>query len=52
MGAVARIMSVVTYVVFGFLKGFQPFAVYNYGAKQLDRLKKSDMLAKDFVNGI
>lgn len=41
MGAVIRIMTVVTYVVFGFLKGFQPFAGYNYGAKQYGRLKKS-----------
>ena len=41
MGAVTRIMTVVTYVVFGFLKGFQPFAGYNYGAKQYGRLKKS-----------
>ena len=41
MGAVTRIMTVVTYVVFGFLKGFQPFAGYNYGAKKFDRLKKS-----------
>lgn len=39
MGAVTRIMTVVTYVVFGFLKGFQPFAGYNYGAKKFDRLK-------------
>lgn len=41
MGAVIRIMTVVTYVVFGFLKGFQPFAGYNYGAKQYKRVKKS-----------
>ncbi len=41
MGAVIRIMTVVTYVVFGFLKGFQPFAGYNYGAKKYKRLKKS-----------
>ena len=41
MGAVIRIMSVGTYVVFGFLKGFQPFAGYNYGAKQFDRLLKA-----------
>lgn len=41
MGAVTRIMTVMTYVVFGFLKGFQPFAGYNYGAKQFGRLKKS-----------
>lgn len=41
MGAVTRIMTVATYVVFGFLKGFQPFAGYNYGAKKYGRLKKS-----------
>ena len=41
MGAVIRIMTVGTYIVFGFLKGFQPFAGYNYGAKQFDRLKKA-----------
>lgn len=41
MGAVTRIMTVVTYVVFGFLKGFQPFAGYNYGSGRFDRLKKS-----------
>lgn len=41
MGAVTRVMTVATYVVFGFLKGFQPFAGYNYGAKEFKRLKKS-----------
>ena len=41
MGTVTRIMTVVTYVVFGFLKGFQPFAGYNYGSGRFDRLKKS-----------
>lgn len=41
MGAVTRIMTVGTYVVFGFLKGFQPFAGYNFGARQFGRLKKA-----------
>lgn len=41
MGAVTRIMTIGTYVIFGFLKGFQPFAGYNYGAKQFDRLRKA-----------
>jgi len=41
MGAVTRIMTIGTYIVFGFLKGFQPFAGYNYGAKRFDRLKKA-----------
>lgn len=44
MGAVTRIMTVGTYVIFGFLKGFQPFAGYNYGAKQFDRLRKATKL--------
>lgn len=34
-------MTIVSYIVFGFLKGFQPFAGYNYGAKNFSRLKKS-----------
>ena len=38
MGAVTRIMTVGTYAVFGFLKVFQPFAGYSYGAKRFDRL--------------
>ena len=41
MGAVTRIMTIGTYVIFGFLKGFQPFAGYNYGVKQFDRLRKA-----------
>lgn len=41
MGAVTRIMTIAAYVVFGFLKGFQPFAGYNYGAGNLDRVKKA-----------
>jgi putative MATE family efflux protein len=40
MGAVSRVMTVGTYVVFGFMKGFQPFAGYNYGAGQFGRLQK------------
>jgi putative MATE family efflux protein len=41
MGVVTRILALGSYVVFGYMKGFQPFAGYNYGAKQYDRLKKS-----------
>ncbi|MGD1815540.1 MAG: MATE family efflux transporter [Pleomorphochaeta sp.] len=40
-GVVMRIITIITYVVFGFLKGFQPFVGYNYGAKQYDRVDKS-----------
>lgn len=41
MGVVTRIITVGNFIVYGFLKGFQPFAGYNYGAKQFGRLKKA-----------
>ena len=40
MGAVTRISSMGTLVVFGFLKGFQPIAGFSYGAKNFGRLIK------------
>ena len=41
VGVVTRIMTMGSYVIFGFMKGFQPVAGYNYGAKRYDRLKES-----------
>ena len=41
MGAVTRITSMGTLVVFGFLKGFQPIAGFSYGAKNFRRLRQS-----------
>jgi len=41
MGAVTRITSMGTLVVFGFLKGFQPIAGFSYGAKKFDRLQEA-----------
>ena len=41
MGAVTRISSMGTLVVFGFLKGFQPIAGFSYGAKKFDRLREA-----------
>lgn len=41
MGAVTRITSMGTLVVFGFLKGFQPIAGFSYGAKKFDRLHEA-----------
>ena len=38
VGAVTRIMSLGSYVVFGFIKGFQPLVGYNYGARQYGRV--------------
>lgn len=41
MGAVTRISSMGTLVVFGFLKGFQPIAGFSYGAKNFGRLRQA-----------
>jgi len=41
MGAVTRITSMGTLVVFGFLKGFQPIVGFSYGANKFDRLRKA-----------
>ena len=41
MGIVTRILAMGTYVIFGYMKGFQPVAGFNYGAKQYDRLMES-----------
>lgn len=41
MGAVTRVTSMGTLVVFGFLKGFQPIAGFSYGAKNFKRLRQS-----------
>lgn len=45
MGAVTRITSMGTLVVFGFLKGFQPIAGFSYGAKKFDRLREATKTA-------
>jgi putative MATE family efflux protein len=45
IGIVTRIFSMGTYVVFGFMKGFQPVAGYNYGAKNYTRLWESIKLS-------
>lgn len=41
MGAVTRIISMGSLMVFGFIKGFQPIAGYSYGAKRYDRLREA-----------
>lgn len=41
MGAVTRIISMGTLVVFGFLKGFQPIAGFSYGAGKFGRLQEA-----------
>jgi Na+-driven multidrug efflux pump len=39
MGIVTRIMALGTFVVFGYMKGFQPIAGYNFGAKNYGRVR-------------
>lgn len=41
MGAVTRVMSMGSLMVFGFIKGFQPIAGYSYGAKNSLRLREA-----------
>lgn len=41
MGAVTRIISMGSLMVFGFIKGFQPIAGYSYGAKKYGRLQEA-----------
>lgn len=41
MGAVTRIVSMGSLMVFGFIKGFQPIVGYSYGAKKFDRLQEA-----------
>lgn len=45
MGIVTRVISMGIYAVFGFAKGFQPVAGYNYGAGQYDRLQSATKTA-------
>jgi len=41
IGLVMRTMMIINYVLIGYAQGFQPFAGYNYGAKNFVRLKES-----------
>lgn len=44
-GAVNRILPLGFFIVFGFLRGYGPFAGYNYGAQQYNRLKEATQIA-------
>ncbi len=41
MGVVSRLTSLGGMMIFGFLKGYQPFVGYNYGAGNMERVKKA-----------
>lgn len=45
MGNVTRIVSMGSLMVFGFIKGFQPIAGYNYGARKYERLYEAIKLS-------
>ncbi|MGL6198434.1 MAG: MATE family efflux transporter [Lachnospiraceae bacterium] len=38
LGVVLRVITIGSNVIFGYMKGFQPMAGYNFGAKNYDRL--------------
>ena len=40
MGIVSRIFAIGSFIIYGFFKGFQPLAGYNFGAKNFNRLKE------------
>jgi putative MATE family efflux protein len=40
-GVIIRLMTLGTYAVFAFMKGFQPIVGYNYGAKNYDRMNEA-----------
>lgn len=45
LGIVARIMNLASMVAFGFVKGYQPFAGFNYGARRFDRVREATKTA-------
>lgn len=45
MGIVLRIVTLGTNVVFGFMKGFQPMAGFNYGAKNYARVREATRIS-------
>ncbi|EJO5347384.1 MATE family efflux transporter [Clostridium botulinum] len=41
MGIVTRVLALGSYVIFGYIKGFQPVAGFNFGAKNYKRLREA-----------
>ena len=50
-GVQMRVASLFFMVVFALVQGYQPFAGYNYGAKQFDRLRKGFKLTLIYATG-
>ena len=51
-GVQMRVGSLLFMVVFALVMGYQPFAGYNYGAKQLDRLREGFKLTAVYSTGL
>lgn len=45
MGVVTRVLALGSYVIFGYAKGFQPVAGFNFGAKNYKRLKEAILVS-------
>ena len=52
VGIVLKIVTLGTNVVFGFVKGLQPMAGYNYGAGNFQRLREASILIVIFTSPI
>lgn len=50
MGIVLRIVTLGTNVVFGYMKGLQPLAGFNYGAKNYERVREAIKASIKWVN--
>lgn len=50
MGIVLRIVTLGTNVVFGYMKGLQPLAGFNYGAKNYKRLNEAIRCCIEYIN--
>ncbi|HFH8334249.1 TPA: MATE family efflux transporter [Streptococcus agalactiae] len=50
MGIVLRIVTLGTNVVFGYMKGLQPLAGFNYGAKNYERVREAIKVSVKWTN--
>lgn len=50
MGIVLRIVTLGTNVVFGYMKGLQPLAGFNYGAKNYERVREAVKASIKWIN--
>ncbi len=51
IGIALRILALVSFVIFGFVKGFQPLAGYSYGAGDYGRLKDATTATLKWTGG-